>query len=208
MTLLFNSQLSMKVLQIVVGVCCCLFSLPSYAHSPNEAFFKIYQQNNQLLMYAEFPWTIRKVLVERYPELATATTQAALENGLLKYLNTCIKAIDVDNQPLELEHLEPYTQADVHSHSVAYMIRFDRNKKLKQLSNQTMFERYKKQVNYHTIIWGDNTWEGETSVSRPTLLLEQLDPTPSKWWWCVPIVVLLLGIVVGIKKLRQPHQAA
>lgn len=164
------------------------------AHSPNEAFFEIYEQDGQLVLYAEFPWTIRKVLLERYPELEQATTQQELEDGLLTYLRETIKVIAINDQPLELVSLAPLNQSEAHSHSATYSITFSHNAMIKQLTNNTMFERYQKQVNYHTITFNKKTWKGETTIKSPTLLLEELSPAQSKWLWGIPLgIILLLG---------------
>lgn len=87
-----------------------------YAHAPNEAFFELFVSGQELLIKAEFPWTIRNVLLTANPKLKTAKTKQEMEASLLEYLQAHIHILNEKERPILIKRLHAIPHQNGHGH--------------------------------------------------------------------------------------------
>lgn len=129
----------------------CLVQNYCIAHAPNEAFFEIFESDDQLLLKAEFPWTIREVLLTAKPELKMAQTTAQMEAGLLAYIQERLSIKNEKNQIVKMQTIQVAPVVNGHGHGSVYILRLGKNEGIRSVNNTCMFEAYINQVNYHSI---------------------------------------------------------
>lgn len=139
----------MKVFFLIISM--SLISWSNYAHAPNEAFFEFFESNNQLLIKAEFPWTIREALLTARPELQTAQTTEEMMTGLLSYLQEHLELRNEQNQPILIQSIKAAPNTNGHGHGSVYMLMLGKNQWISSIKNTCMFEAYSDQTNFHSI---------------------------------------------------------
>jgi hypothetical protein len=128
-----------------------IISWTSYAHAPNEAFFEIFESNNELLIKAEFPWTIREALLAARPQLKDAQTTEEMTAGLLSYLQEHLELRNEQNQQIVIKSIKAAPNTNGHSHGSVYMLLLGKNQWISSIKNTCMFEAYSDQTNFHSI---------------------------------------------------------
>ncbi|BDS14946.1 DUF6702 family protein [Aureispira anguillae] len=135
---------------ILIGVM-SIISYASCAHAPNEAFFELFESEGKLLIKAEFPWTIRKVLLDAFPQLNNAKSQEEMDQGFLAYLQQRIHLLDEKNQLIQIQKILKAPNPNGHGHGVVYLLVLESFSTIKSIQNTCMFEAYPNQQNFHTL---------------------------------------------------------
>jgi len=128
----------------------CIFTIFGYAHQVNRAYFTLLQKENTIEVEAEFPWTMRNVLITFNPALENATNKKDFEDSFVAYIrkNLILKDSNLNTLPyLEFKELDN----NGHSHQNNYLIIFKGND-LFSITNTMMFNVFKHQINYNKII--------------------------------------------------------
>lgn len=177
-----------------------IIGLKAYAHAPNEAFFDLFESEQKWLIKAEFPWTIRNVLLEKFPDLETAKTREEMEMGFLTYLQEHIQLVGENNQIIPLQKIRKLPSNNGHGHSSVYMLVFESSKTIKFIKNTCMFDAYSNQKNFHTLeLSNKEQIEFVTSQEKPNYSFNSKLPI-------FPIIILsclLLLLYLWLVKLGQ-----
>ena len=128
-----------------------MISWSSSAHAPNEAFFEFFESNKQLLIKAEFPWTIREALLVARPELKMVQTTAEMTAGLLSYLQEHLELRNEQDQLILIQSIKAAPNTNGHGHGSVYMLMLGKSQKIRSIKNTCMFEAYSDQTNFHSI---------------------------------------------------------
>lgn len=128
-----------------------IVSWSSSAHAPNEAFFEFFESNNQLLIKAELPWTIRQILLTAKPELKAAKTKQQMQAGLLAYLQENLEVRNEKNEAITIKSIKAAPNTNGHGHGVVYMLMLGKNQYISSIKNTCMFDGYTDQTNFHRI---------------------------------------------------------
>lgn len=139
----------MKSLLLMISM--SIISWSSYAHAPNEAFFEFFESDKQLLLKAEFPWTIREALLAARPELREAKTTEEMTAGLLSYLQEHIEVRNEQNELISIQSIKSVPDVNGHGHGSVYMLLLGKNQWISSIKNTCMFEAYSDQSNFHSI---------------------------------------------------------
>lgn len=143
----------MRTIFLILGM--SIASWSSYAHAPNEAFFEFFESNGQLLIKAEFPWTIREVLLAAKPALKAAKTKAQMQAGLLAYLQEHLDIRNEKNEAITIKSIKLAPNTNGHGHGVVYMLILGKNQYISSIKNTCMFDTYSDQTNFHRIEIGE-----------------------------------------------------
>lgn len=177
----------------------------SYAHAPNEAFFDIFESQGNLIIQVEFPWTIRKALLQAAPHLEQAQTQSEMEAGLLDYLKQNIQILDQQKKAFQLLSLVPIPNTSNHGHGTLYQLNFDHHRPIHSIQNSTMFNSYPKQINYHTLHTSKGTIKFTTNQQQPSYLVMDATTSPSNGFFYTIITGLIsVGIGLFLKRKKRP----
>ena len=172
-----------------------MMNVVCYAHEPNQAFFDVFELDKKLVVKAEFPWTIRNVLLNTYPTLKNAETKEAMEAGLLAYLKEHIEITSTQNRNFILERIQELPNTG-HSHGSLYLLVFDNYAPIKAIKNTCMFETYKDQQNFH-VVEHPNKIKREyvTQQDSSSFVLEEPSNNNKYWISIVGVLVVILGAI-------------
>ena len=130
------------VLFILIG-----FSGILKAHDPAIASFYLYEDDQQLNIRADFAWSIRNVLIKKYPFLkAKGVINDEFVDCMLEYMEDNV-SIEIDDHLLAFNSI--YQVPGAHTHSYVFILALDgpfEGKNLK-IKNSCMFDFYKRQKN-------------------------------------------------------------
>jgi len=120
----------------------------AFAHSIDEAYFKIYMKDAKTFVDAEFPYTIRDAVLKVYPEIENSTQQK-FDEKVLKYFVANLKMYNNGNTFL-IKNLKQLKGE--HNHSVKYIFDFGRvDWSSLKIRNTIMFNINSNQKNFHTL---------------------------------------------------------
>jgi hypothetical protein len=173
-----------------------LFSTFCYSHESNKAFFKITQNDKKIIINAEFPWTIRKALIEYNPQLENATTKEDFIYSLKKYLKQNLSLKDNNDVIIELTKLTEIENPG-HSHQSNYLLEY-RGNNLQNISNTLLFNINNVQKNYHQIIINNTELKFITSTKHPIFKLPKKEF--SIYWILLLIIPMMVILFFVIKK--------
>ena len=125
----------------------CLLSSTSFGHESDEAFFQIRVTDSTVEVEAEFPWTLRKALMNFNPSLARAKHKNEFEKTFTRYLKANLMLKDHLGKRLPYMHFIPVAN-DGHSHQSKYLITYAGTNPWK-ITNTLLFNVNKNQVNHH-----------------------------------------------------------
>ncbi|MCF8259689.1 MAG: hypothetical protein K9J12_02870 [Melioribacteraceae bacterium] len=122
------------------------------AHDPNIAYFEFNVNDGQIVLKADFPWTLRNAILKDFPELQNSNSQGDFDEALFKYLEENI-SITADGELLTIFDVMEFPGN--HSHGAAFEIIYKSKQTIEQLSiiNSCMFNLYPNQKNYNTLIF-------------------------------------------------------
>lgn len=184
----------MRWIQISLLLLLCNSSL--YAHDSNKAYFTITQNNNNILVQAEFPWTIRKALMQFKPSLEKANKTTVFKQALFDYVSSSLVIRNYNENKFKLLSITEVSSAG-HSHQIDYLFTFEAGN-IASITNTLLFTVNTNQINYHTIKQS-KVLTFETSNEHPTFVLKHVNDT-SVWFWLIIPVVLIGALLLLIKK--------
>lgn len=175
------------------------------AHEPDEAYFEFRQDGNELVVQAEFSWTLRLALLQASPNLEKSRTQEAFDTALFDYFSNHIVAAQQDNA-LQLRKIEPLVGSD--SHSAVYQLRYGPLNLFHRLriTNTCLFELYDDPKNYATIFLpGEEKVTVVTTKHHADFMLPTQSAARGNVWI---IAIVLCGLAVGytIRKVEIPRR--
>ena len=181
--------------QIVIVVVLSLVSILSWGHEPNEAYFVIKNTGSTIEVEAEFPWTIRNVLLQYDKSLENATTKDAFEKAFFSYAKENLVFFDIDNNQLKLLSIKELPRVG-HSHGSRFLFVF-KGGKYQKIKNKLMFSLYDNQQNHHELITFENlTKNYSTTKNNP--IFELKTKSNKGLIWGIIGAVLFVGLVVII----------
>lgn len=166
-----------------------------FPHDPDKAYFEFHQEGDKLIVKAEFPWTLRLALLNKYPELEKSSEQKDFDEALFNYLknNIVIKEEDKTLKLKEVRQLETNQ-----SHSVIYNLIFKKLNDLQKvnINNICMFELYNKQKNYNTVFLpGNKEFTFVSEENNPTFTITN-EEDKSNVGWVIFLAIVFGGLVV------------
>lgn len=175
--------------------------LKSRAHDANKAYFNLSIEQNQIMVDAEFPWTIRNALLSYDPQLEFQSDQHTFNNRFKDYVTENFKIEDNSGEPLNLLQVE-ILQKDGHSHQVNYQFIFEKGL-VKKISNSLMFNLQNNQINVHTITINGESIIFETKAETSTFEIEPSSNNLLLVYAAVGISSVLFLVIYKIFKRRQ-----
>ena len=100
-------------------------SFNTYAHDSKEAYFKIIKTESNIVVQAEFPWTIRNALFYFKPELENTKNKTVFENAFFDYVATSFIITNSNNRILKLLKVEMEAIPEGHNHQTNYIFTFE-----------------------------------------------------------------------------------
>ena len=126
------------------------FSSKTYTHNSKEAFFTMETQNNQIYVLAEFPWTIRKALLQFDPKLAETKNKEDFDKALFLYVKTNFLLKNQEGFEIQLVKIKELDLRE-HSHQSNFEFYFD-GPEFREVQNTLLFNLSSEHKNYHTIL--------------------------------------------------------
>jgi len=139
-------------------------------HNTKEAFFTLEKREDQIHVFAEFPWTVRKALLHCDPNFERAKEKEAFQKSFYNYVKGNFSLKNKKDKPLELVSVEEVSHQG-HSHQSNFKFRFQGTEFIK-VYNELLFNIATKQKNYHTILINGKSFEGITSTNTPSFILK------------------------------------
>lgn len=173
----------------------------SFAHNASEAFFVVQQNENGLVVKAEFPWTLRNALFQYNPALEQAKEKVDFETTFFEYMAENLILKDEYGQRLHLKEIKemPHTG---HSHQGTYELYYDGNS-LSYIQNTAQFSLYPNQENYHQVIYKEKEYEFVTTVDTPSFQLTE-QTSKNKFTNRILIILgVLFSLLIIFKQFRQ-----
>lgn len=181
------------LLLIILG----LSTVICLAHEPNEAYFVVKQTSTTVEVEAEFPWAIRKALLQYDKDLEDATTKEAFKKALYSYVSENLILFDILGGRLELLSIKELPRTG-HSHGSRFLIVYQ-GKQFQRIKNELMFNLYDHQQNHHEVmIEGSRNRKYTTVKNRSAFKLAAKYNNPLIW--ILIGVALLIGVVILIVK--------
>lgn len=184
-----------------------LISWSSFAHAPNEAFFEFFESDKQLLIKAEFPWTIREALLAARPNLKTAQTTEEMTAGLLSYLQEHIEIRNEQNQRIRIQSIKAAPNTNGHGHGTVYMLLLGENQWISSIKNTCMFEAYSDQTNFHSIEANTTRLEFVTNKEKATYTIQQNLPISKPENFPIPYILIgmssILALLIIVLRAKQ-----
>ncbi len=173
-----------------------------YSHNPYEAFFKIEEKKETVIVHAEFPWTLRNALIAFEPELLKSTDSNDYKTVFKEYLKTNLVLIDENDNKMKFISFEK-KENHGHGHQNNYIIKF-KGSNLQKIENSLLFNISNKQLNHHLLQVNNNEILIKTSNSKSYFKLFK----KAKFnIWLLIIPLPFLGLMLSpIKKLRKQKQ--
>ena len=140
-----------------------------YAHDTDKAYFKIEKDSDNVIVFAEFPWSIRKVLDNFKTDISLEKQDLQLK--LTNYLKSNLILEDQYGNILPFVSNELIKKNnDGHHSMVNYKIIFEGND-LYKITNTVMCDYFKSQLNFHSL--ANQNKDFVTSNSVPTFIIKQ-----------------------------------
>ena len=165
------------------------------SHSPNEAHFSIYEDELNLLVDAEFPWTISKAVFLYDSSLNLNPSHENIHESLLSYVKENFIILNLSGDTIELKEV---VNLQNQGHHEKYQFIFQKGE-VSLLRNTLMFNFSDKQKNYHTFTLEDLRKEFQLDKLHPEFLIQEKKPVSF-----VPflglIVVMTALLVIFLRK--------
>ena len=128
--------MDLKVNSFILVIICMFYSFLGHAHDPDKAYFKIKETEGNIVVLAEFPWSIRKV-IDNVKTTDVATSQD-LQVKLHKYIAKHLVLEKKNGDLLPILNIEQLKIKKEEHHSTAnYKITFKGNQ-LHRFTNTLM----------------------------------------------------------------------
>ena len=186
-------MIKVKILFIVLGL---FFMNWSYAHEPNRAFFEIAVESNEVVVKAEFPWTIREALMQYDSNFKNAKTKSEILKILFSYVNDNFKIKTLNDIQFQLLEVIELPNSG-HTHGSEYKFIF-KGKAANEIQNTLLFNLYENQFNHHEVsLNGKSKKEYKTVKEKPNFILKPVVKKSYTLWF---LGIVIVGVIVWIVK--------
>ena len=143
----------------------------SYAQNTNVSHFKITPKNQLIEIEADFPRTFQNALVNYKPTLEFSKNKEYFKNTYTMYLKENLVLIDKDGKKMELLYaIEIHNKLKPHQYK--FLITY-KGSNVRSITNTTLFNISKQQINYHVLKTADNDLKFNTTPNQ----IQYLVPT-------------------------------
>lgn len=146
-----------------------IICLQLYAHDSNQAHFKIEIQENCVVVITEFPWTIRKALLDFAPELKNSNDKDLFQTAFFNYINSTLILSDSEGNQIKLVSVKEMKN-DGHSHQTNFKFTFEQSD-IYRIKNFILFNVNAEQTNFHSIVKNQAEYEFITTNIDPEFIL-------------------------------------
>lgn len=182
---------------LVMSIFCIL---KCHAHDPDKAYFKILEEEDKVVVFAEFPWSIRKVLSNikaesKADQNLNIKLQGYLRENIILENKNGYRFPIVDIQFLKDEKEDHHTSPN-------YRIIFE-GQNLFKVTNTLMCDYFKDQKNYHTL---NNSSDSKiTNAKNNHFVISESDNKMHYILLILSLFSLMLFILI-ISKLKVQHK--
>ncbi|MFT4970079.1 MAG: hypothetical protein ACI9O4_001831 [Chitinophagales bacterium] len=175
--------------------------LSAFANDSNEAFFAIQENESNILVRAELPWTIRNALYQYKPELEFSQDQTAFDDAFFDYVRSTITFLDNNQDSIKLIAVfKDFDEGD--SLLSNYIFEFEKGRVF-IVSNSLMFNIHNDQENHHTVFRSALPISFTTSMEQVDYYVEK--PFNKRYYLFSIPIIFLLGFVV-IRKVQASNR--
>lgn len=175
------------------------FTICIFSHDVNKAYFKIYQNTNEVIVEAEFPWTLRKAVFKEFPALENTKNQKSIDEALFNYIKKYLQILDADGNILSLKSVTYFVKKDAHSHQNDYKIVFKGNDFF-TVTNTLLFNNSKKQQNYHTVTINHQEFDFTTHRNHRSFTKKSTPANSNLVWICSSILIAFMVVIIYKKR--------
>lgn len=183
----------------IVAIITLFASLTITAHESDKAFFKINQNQTEVIISAEFPWTLRNAILKFSPKLINSNKQIDFDNALYNYLKINLILFDTDNNQLELKKIEPIKNL-FHTHQNDYSLTYS-GQNITRIRNTIMFNINPSQTNYHVINSTSENFETHNRQHEINMKSSYLSGRNILW-----SIVLISIVIFFIKRVNLKNK--
>ncbi len=170
-----------------------LFSLNSFSHKANEAFFTIKTGKGTIEIEAEFPWSIRQALLDFDSTLYHSKLKSDFENTFFNYVKLNLILTDCEGRKIQLYQITE-VENKAHSHQNNFLFLY-KGKNLLTVENTIMFSLHKNQTNY--IFWQNHSYQ--TNAKKKWIQLP-IKKTTQYYWLLLCFIPLFFFIKIKSKR--------
>ena len=168
-------------------------SILAHAHDTDKAYFKIQEAAGNIVVFAEFPWSIRKVLDNIKTE---DDAKQDLQLKLFEYVKEHLILEKDNGDRLPVINIELFKNTKEGHHStINYKILFKGNQ-LYKITNTLMCDYYKDQLNYHVLF--DQSDSKITNAENASFVVQVSSSEPFVAYYVGLLLLLVLTVVVYI----------
>ena len=138
-------------------------------HNTKEALYNIEVRSEQIYILAEFPWTIRKALLEFEPKLKEASDKEAFHRSLFSYVDANFLLKNTQGKKMQLLSVKEVDHQG-HAHQSNFEFYF-KGSEFVELQNELFFNISKNHKNHHFVSIRDRIYQLTTSVVAPSFLI-------------------------------------
>jgi len=176
--------------QLCIGVFLLLLSVKMYGHEPNEAYFVITQEASIVQVQAEFPWTIRKALLNDDVSLKKATSKEEFDKAFFNYIKKNLILKGISGQSFDLLSVEELPKTG-HNHGSTFLISFS-GSELMSVKNELMFNLYENQQNYHEFNMGEKNIQEYSTTKKEPYFVVRVTPENNFLWLGMGLIFLIV----------------
>lgn len=187
---MLNDMITMKFINHLLVIVGMFYSLIAYAHDADKAYFKILEEDDNTVVFAEFPWSIRKVL----DNVKNKTNNESLQDKLVNYLKDNLILENKKGEVMPFFKIELVKNKNEDHHSmVNYKVYFIGNN-LHRVTNTVMCDFFKKQLNFNSL--PNETVVHVTSSKEPSFVVKLVNPYYDNVTYYVISFLGLVGTVI------------
>jgi hypothetical protein len=176
----------------------------AYAHDAKEAYFKIEESEAEILVKAEFPWTIRKAVFKFKPELKNNKSKEAIDNAFFEYVQSNLILKDSNGNTIQLLNIEASNDNAGHSHQSNFIFYFEKAT-LFEVQNTIMLNLSDSQTNFHSFIKSGDSKIYTTSLNEPSFKCKTKAVFNDKLW--LLLLLVPVGLFVIFNKRLKTNQS-
>ena len=178
----------------------CVLSM--HAHDADKAYFEISFQNNNTIVKAEIPWTIRNALLAYDANYTKAKTFEETNAIFFNYVKEKIKLFDSDGHHLVLLKTELNTNKG-QNHATNYILTY-KGTAVDKIKNTFLFELNSTQENYHYYYTEKDTiTDIITNSHSPTAIIKLKSKNNNFIYFIIGGFLIVIGLIVVVSKLRS-----
>jgi len=194
------SKLAYKL--ITTAIICFMCSVNSLAHKANEAFYTFQELDSTISVHAEFPWSIRMVLLDYDKTLNESSNESAFLKSLESYFHENLIIKDIDGLILEMISFRFLPQHG-HSHQSDFELIYN-GSKLRSVENNLFISFFENQKNYHQDInTGKRYTTGSVKASFYIGENQDLSRIASGFIYKTVLIILASGFCLLITKYKK-----